>query len=309
MNSVNNKRKWYLPLLILTSCCVGFSQVSNAQTAEILFTNNFDDGAIPSGGGAYFSAVPNSGAVLSVSTDKALTYNGSGGSLRAQYPTASGDGGYYFWTGYNMPRKDITELFIEFKAKMPGPNRHGCKFLKVFSQNVSGKGYANTTFQADSGGTLQHLSFGDGTINENDVANVIFFDGAYPEWVGRSYGTAVLKTPQKKSFASSDWGTGWHHLRYHFKFSSGTSASTEVADGEYYVEIDGKVYLHATKLINRHYSNLPIDKVELLGWAQNGTAPFEIWYDDIIISTGNFVTNPISKAASPMPPGNSKIVQ
>jgi hypothetical protein len=304
MNSVGNKSKRYLPLLVLISCCIGLSGVSVGQ--EVLFENNFDDGRLPSAQGTYFSAVPGQGGILSVSSDNSLNYNGSLGSLRAQYPTAVGDGGYYFWTGYTMPRRDITELFIEFKAKMPGPNREGVKFLKVFSWNETGKGYANTTFQADENGSLRHISFADGTINENDVANVIFFDGAYPEWVGRSYGTAVMKTPQKAAF---NWDTSWHHLRYYIKFNSGNSAATEVPDGEYYVEIDGKVYLHAKNVFNRHHSNLPIEKVELLGWAQNGRAPFEVWYDDVKISTGNFVTNPIMLGLEPKPPLNTKIVK
>ena len=71
------------------------------------------------------------------------------------------------------------------------------------------------------------------------------------------------------------------------KYNSGTSAATEVADGAYYVEIDGRIYVHATGLLNRHYTNKPIDRVELLGWAQGGSQPFEIWYDDVKITVGS----------------------
>jgi hypothetical protein len=36
------------------------------------------------------------------------------------------------------------------------------------------------------------------------------------------------------------------------------SAADEVADGAYYVEIDGQVYVDATGLFNRHWSNGPM---------------------------------------------------
>jgi hypothetical protein len=83
----------------------------------------------------------------------------------------------------------------------------------------------------------------------------------------------------------------------HVKYNSGTTAENEVADGEYYVEIDGKVYVNATGLFNRHYSNLPIDRVEFFNWAQNGTQPFEIWLDDIRVTTGGFL-----QPSAPKPP-------
>lgn len=73
------------------------------------------------------------------------------------------------------------------------------------------------------------------------------------------------------------------------KFNSGTDASNEVADGEFYLEIDDVVWVDAKNLFNRHYSNLPIKKVELFGWSQSRPADFELWYDDVRISTGGFV--------------------
>ncbi|WP_198265652.1 hypothetical protein [sulfur-oxidizing endosymbiont of Gigantopelta aegis] len=39
--------------------------------------------------------------------------------------------------------------------------------------------------------------------------------------------------------------------------------------------------MEATRLFNRHYSNSLIDRVELLGWSQSGSEPFEIWYDNV----------------------------
>ena len=84
------------------------------------------------------------------------------------------------------------------------------------------------------------------------------------------------------------------------KYNSGTTAQNEVPDGKYYVEIDGVVYVDASGLFNRHYSNAPIDRVELLGWAQSGTAPFEILYDDFRITTGGFYSS-----STPPPSGDN----
>jgi hypothetical protein len=133
------------------------------------------------------------------------------------------------------------------------------------------------------------VSFGDGTGVANDTDKVINFNGEYPSWIGRAYGKgAVVTLAQKNIWAASNWGTTWHHFKIHIKFNSGTSAATEVADGEYYVEIDDKVYVDAKGIFNRHYSNKPIQKISFFDWSQGGTAPFEIWYDDIKITTGGF---------------------
>ena len=40
---------------------------------------------------------------------------------------------------------------------------------------------------------MYQVSFGDGTSADNDSANVINFDGEYPEWIGRSFGTAIVE--------------------------------------------------------------------------------------------------------------------
>ena len=172
------------------------------------------------------------------------------------------------------------------------PNaKYGLKFVKVFGQR-SDTNYANTTFGLDytgiDYGAMYTIGFGDGSSSSNDMQNAINFSGEDPSWVGRSYGKAVLNTPQKKLWASSSWSDSWHHFRIHIKFNSGTTQANEVADGEYYVEIDDKVYVDAKNVFNRHYSNAPIQKVAFLDWTQGGGYPFEIWYDEIKITTGGF---------------------
>jgi hypothetical protein len=80
-------------------------------------------------------------------------------------------------------------------------------------------------------------------------------------------GTAVVKTPQMSDLRSADWGTGWHHFRIHIKFNSGTTSQNEVPNGEFYLEIDGKVYADATGIHNRNPANGPINYIEFFGWA------------------------------------------
>jgi hypothetical protein len=175
------------------------------------------------------------------------------------------------------------------------------KFLKVFSQNVQGNGYANTTFGLDytgtdtGNGTMIQTAFGEGKDADNDAQNVIFLSGSNPTWTGRSYGLpgySVL-TPQGKPFGGNDWGSQWHLFELHVKFNSGTSAANEKNDGEVFVRVDGKVYVDAKGLFNRNYLNKPIGSVQILGWSRTGTVPFDIWYDNIEVSIDDWGNSPV----------------
>lgn len=278
-------------------CCVLYSFTASAEYKELGF-QDFESGVIPDSGNWAFKAYM--GGSVSISKDKSLNHNGSAGSLRGVYPIPIGGG--YVSGGFAPADRNLRELYIDFWAKMPNA-KQGMKFCKIFGQRDS-NGYANTTFGLEGAaassllaGSMTRVSFGDGSYSENDTANIIMLDGSYPAHIGRAYGkTAVVKTPAKKEWASTDWGTSWHHFRIHIKFNSGNSAATEVGDGEYYVEIDGKVYVDAKGLLNRHYLNKPIDWVSFFDWAQSGNTPFEVWFDDIRISTGGFFSQ------APVPP-------
>lgn len=223
-------------------------------------------------------------------------------ALEGSYPVPTG--GQYIWADYSVASLNIEDVYVEFWAKMPGP-KEGCKFIKVFGQILGGATpYAAdatvaTNYAGGDLGAIDQISFGDGTTRGNDSQNVINLNGAYPQWIGRSYGTAVVTTPQLGAFSSAQWGTGWHHFRVHMKFNSGTTAQNEVPDGEFYLEIDGKAYVDATRLYNRNPADAPIDHVEFFGWAQTQTQPFQLAYDDIRISTGGFMSQ-----ALPEPPRN-----
>lgn len=225
-----------------------------------------------------------------------------GGVLKAEYPISKA-GGIFGWASFDMQPYNSYEVYVEFHARLPG-EKQGLKFLKIF-------GGANTTFGLDytgittGKGSLYQVAFGDGSTTENDIRNVINFDGTYPNWIGRSYGTAVVRTPERKNFTAADWGNSWHHFRFKVKYNSAVKNNdgtyTEINDGEYYVEIDGKVYVDATGLLNRHPANGPITKVALLDWSQNVDKPFVIYYDNLKITTGGFDTT------KPAPPMNTKV--
>lgn len=263
-----------------------------AQQIRELASADFETGTLPGGRwswGAY------GGGKLDISRDPIVNANGSKGSLRAQYPIPTG--GIYALGSVKVADLKLNEVYVEFNARMPAV-KHGLKFLKIFGGN-QGKGYANATIQPDYTGTdnggFLFIGFGDGSQLENDFGNVIFLNGGDPSWIGRSYGVAAVKTPQKASWPSTNWGTTWHHFRVKVKFNSGTNEQNERNDGEFYLEIDGQVYVDAKGLFNRHYSNPPIDRVTFMDWSQSGTQPFEVWYDDIVVSTGGFVATSSAK--------------
>ena len=225
------------------------------------------------------------GLVL-VSSDTSKNYNGSLGSLVGTYPVNS-TGGSYVYGGCDIATLNLNDIYIEFRAKMPDLNR-GMKFLKVHGQEPTDGNYSNTTFGLSyNDGTMKQVSFGDGSGVGNDTTQVIELNGEDKSLIGRSYGTASVITPQNSAWGG--WDNSWHHFRIHVKYNSGTTAANEVADGEYYVEVDNVVYVDAKGLFNRHYTNSPIDHVGIFGWAQfTNSTPVELWYDDFIVTTGDF---------------------
>jgi hypothetical protein len=259
-----------------------------AQPPRLIAAADFEDGRLPAGRwhwGQY-------GGTLDVSRDRTANYAGSKGSVRGRYPIPAG--GKYAVGSASLEDLKTREIYIEFQARMPGI-KHGLKFLKIFGGRDA-NGYANATIQpdytgSDNGGFL-FIGFGDGSVPDNDFGSVINIDGTQPRLIGRSYGLAEVKTPQKAVWPSSNWGTGWHHFRVKVKFNSGTSELNEENDGEFYLEIDDKVYVDAKGLFNRHPRNLPIASVNFFDWSQSGTQPFDVWYDDIVISTGGFLPRP-----------------
>lgn len=214
-------------------------------------------------------------------------------ALEGQYPAvgASGMGGA--WANFSVASQKLESIYIDFWAKMPN-GIGGLKFCKVFGDVNDPAGYANATFGPMWGtgrdqGSFLGVAFGDGSTTINDDENGIRFTGG-SALIGRSYGTAIVLTPQMTNWWSSNWGTTWHHFRIYIKFNDGTTSADEVPDGALYEEIDGKVYIDATGLYNRNPQNGPINRIGFFGWAQSDAQPFDVWYDNIVISTGGWAT-------------------
>lgn len=244
------------------------------------------------------------GGTLSVEPTASPLSNGTSVyALKGTYPVA-GTGAWYVYADYDMANLKSEDVYIEFWAKMPGATG-GCKFVKIFSDQTSTVASSHATIWTDytggmdGWGGIPQVEFGDGTYLHNDAQNSIYLNGNNPQAIGRSYGTAVVKTPQMSPFMASDWGNSWHHFRIHVKFNSGTTSQNEVPNGEIYLEIDGKVYIDATGLYNRSPASGPISMIAFYGWAQKDPEPFQLWYYDIRISTGGFLPQ-----VAPVPPGN-----
>jgi hypothetical protein len=210
------------------------------------------------------------------------------GALKFSYPAANKQPKL----NLNVPSININEIFIEFDARMPG-NKFGCKFVKCHGKVIGGNNYSNTTFGLDytgvDFGSLYQIQYGDGAITENDNNNYIGVGSGVGSLPGRSP-SPVITADHVGRFASSQWGTDWHHFKIHIKYNSGTSSGDEVPNGEYYLEIDDVMYVHATDLFNRNPANSTIDYIEFGGLTQGATDPFELYLDNIVASIGGFMS-------------------
>lgn len=206
----------------------------------------------------------------------------AGGKLVATYPVPA-FGANFCWATF-FPPPNTKEIRATFKVKFT-PGRP-VKFFKVHGQDTSG--YANCTFQVAGDGVMEQISFGDGSTTGNDVAQVIRLDGSHKEYAGRSYpSTAVIETPQNQSF---DFNDGLEHeVEAYVRFNDGTSSGNEVPNGAFYLKIDGLVYVRATGLFNRHYSNQPIGRIEWFGYVNTDLSEstgFTLSLDDVDIFLG-----------------------
>lgn len=186
----------------------------------------------------------------------------------------------------------VDDVYIQFEARMPNL-KGGLKFLKLFGRNDGT--YANATLAADYAGYeiggFPYIGFGDGATTTNDTQNLIWTKNQTQNALGARNSGATIVTPQANWFTGADWGTGWHTFKFRMKYNSGTTAGNEVADGIFYLEIDGNVYVNATNIFNRHYSNpRAFDNIGLGGWSQSINFAWDVWFRNVKISTGGWVS-------------------
>jgi len=274
----------------ILACILGSPVTAYCADVQLVANVGFENGDFPEG----WEFGSQHGGTGTIVLDPSGEVPGSTKGYRATYPVASG--GVYTWLVLNIGSYQTRDVAIDFWAKMPSDVKHGLKFLKVFGKSSPEGGYANATLGLDftgiDNGSMFNVGYGDGTELSNDAQNIIRFDGSTREYYGRSFGTATVDTPQMKPFASSDWGTSWHHFKFRVKFNSGTSTANEIADGEFFVSIDDKIYVDAKNIFNRNPANDNIRSVEFGGWSQSGEAPFEVWYDSIVVTINGFYDQP-----------------
>ena len=257
------------------------------KSADGSVNSNFSGGDKPDGLISVFrftdNKAPSSGALVGSASGGSIDYSAS--SIRMSYPADVIGGAVYNYLAVGTTGQSV--LYVTFRARFPTAHKSGVKFIKFFGGG-SGNLVANTTIQlAWQTNEIQGVFFGDGTTESNDAQNVIKLDGTNPEYIGRSYNNgAVVSTPQSSAFSFVD--EDWHDFRIKVKFNSGTTAENEVNDGEYYLEIDGDVYVHATGLFNRHYNNQPLVGANFGDWSQLSDQPFDVEFDDIVLATDSF---------------------
>jgi hypothetical protein len=283
---------------LLPAVCVMASPYARANGPVTVLTNlTVTSNAMPNLPGWSIG-----GKILSVQPTTPPVSGDAPYALEAQYPAVGATGMGGPWANFSVASLNTESIYIDFWAKMPDA-KEGLKFCKIFGvssgTSPSGapyQGYANTTIGTDFTGVSQGgfvmIGYGDGTSLDNDTQDIIRLTGQ-AQTIGISahqsnpINDAIVLTPQMKYFTGADWGTGWHHFRIHVKFNTNTTGEP---NGAIYFQIDNKVYANVTHLANRNPANGPIRDIGLFGWAQSDPQPFDIWYDNVVISTGGWAT-------------------
>lgn len=189
--------------------------------------------------------------------------------------------GVYTETTLYVDTLGIKEVFVQFSARYPGAH-WGSKFCK-FHGITTPSNHANCTFGQNAYGDFNYIGFGDGAITGNDVNESIYMDVGMI--LGRNTGIANFIVPTQGTFTTADYGSTWHDFRVHAKFNDGTTAGNEVPNGEFFIEVYGRVICHVTGIYNRHYSNDNLERIVLGDYTAGGPA-YELDVRDIKISTG-----------------------
>jgi len=263
------------------------SSADQGQIPGLLARLSLADNEVPSNPDVYgFNFGTNPGATLAVGEDS------EGKFLHAAYD-ADLEGDNYIYGGCDLGLDGVRQLYIQCYARMADV-KHGLKFIKLFGLKPESTNYANATFAFDytgiEFGCMYAVSFGDGTTEENDTQNVLFFDGTNPEYIGRSFGTAVLSTPQNAIWSADNWGTTKHKFQIMFRHNTGTTAEDELPNGAFEVRIDDVLYAKAENIFTRHPTNGYFQSVGLFGATQNNPEAFTFdIFEGLTISTDGWV--------------------
>jgi len=168
---------------------------------------------------------------------------------------------------------NLSNIYVSFYFKTDDPSG-GTKFLKLFGRKLSPEGYSNTTFALNYySNTLSEVSYGPGEVLTNDTQATV-------KYIGVATDPAVSIVKSTEAFDPRD--NQWHHFEAHIKYNENGQRN-----GIYQVWVDGRLKVHATDIKNRNDLNsMFIDTVGLAGYCHNNwTHAWNLWYDDVIIST------------------------
>lgn len=220
------------------------------------------------------------------------------GYAHGEYPPLTKQGGVYVWLSCKIMNYEncdtLSQLFIEFDARMPSESKGGMKFCKVFGQSYENDpeniGVSNCTFGLEyTTGAFLQVSYGDGAELDNDTKNTIVFDGSITSNIGRAPNPEI-NYYDGNTWEASDWGNEWHHFKLMVKFNDGTTAENEIPNGEFYIEIDDVPYVKVKNIFNRNYNSAPIRSVGFFNQSQGEGHPgFSFDYDNIKISKNGFM--------------------
>lgn len=244
---------------------------------QILFSDNFD---------GYSDSPANHG--WSLGSNVSVASDGTRGrSLRINY-TIESNAMYIIERALNRP-----EAYVKFSFKRTSHNgTGGCKFVKFFGQRI-GDNYANCTFQQIyESGSMNGPMSGNGTGISGDAEQYWWY------WSPTTNNGTVLKYSSAYQIPDDKW----HTFQVYAKMNNDGKA-----DGEYRIWIDGKEWYHVTGVTMRNSGN--IRNFERIGFGEYGrgmTAPFQMWYDDIVISDQYIPDGPVAPGTSAPASGKPK---
>ncbi len=229
--------------------------------SEILFQDNFDDYSdSPSNHGWWYSSLTS------------VEENGGVNDSRCMKTSYQSDNSL----GHLRHLLNRSEVYIRFNFKITNYNgAGGAKFIKLFGEMPANvwNNYSNTTIPMTyEHGAIEGVFYGPGMSLANDTVCKASFNLPINECGGNvEKSSSGFPVPEDED---------WHTFEAYFKMNTDNNS-----DGEYRVWFDGQEYYHITGVKNRHNENIRNWRTMSLGdWCQGFEAPFEVWYDNVVVS-------------------------
>lgn len=185
--------------------------------------------------------------------------------------------------GKNIAASNLSDIYVQFKFRTDAYAEQGSKFLKLYNKEDGYTGYARSTFAIQyASGNLYEVSYGDGSGTTNDTQATVRYDGTHPLDPDAN---VVAST---SAFDPSDHN--WHTFEARAKYSSDGQR-----DGLYQVWIDGVLRLHVDNIKNRNDLNSNLyESVELANYNNGTTTSWNLYYDDVVISSSYIGTDSVA---------------